>query len=453
MTKLSIIAKEIQAQHSGPDITLPPIVIDSRKIQGGELFVALKGENHDGHDFILQAIEKGAKAVLAATECPAGLAQNISYLKVDNTEHALGKIAAHYRSQFSLPMVGLTGSCGKTTVKGMIESICQEEGKTLATKGNFNNHIGLPLTLMRLDSSYQFAVIEMGANHQGEIGYLGKIAKPNISLITNVAPAHLQGFGSVEGVAKAKGEIYEILPPNGIAILNIDQPFCELWRDIIKSRPILTFGLKPEADIHASEIALHPFSVEFTLHVPHTEVRVKMAIPGKHTVMNALAAAAAGFALQIPLEKIVAGLTSFQGVPGRLRRFKGLKDAWVIDDSYNANPGSMSAALDVLSGCSGKRIFVMGDMAELGDDSMAYHTHIGKYARQKGIEALLAVGKFSQHAVEAFGDGAKIYASKEALVADLKGSLNAQTIVLVKGSRSAGMEIVTEALTLREEVK
>ncbi len=348
-------------------------------------------------------------------------------------------------------MVGITGSCGKTSVKGMIEAICQQQGKTLATKGNFNNHIGLPLTLLRLDASYQYAVIEMGASAQGEIQYLGGIARPTITLITNVKPAHLLGFGSLANVASAKGEIYEILPADGIAIVNSDEPFCQSWTSVINKRHVITFGINNEAMIRATQIDLQPFFVQFTLHIQDKQAVVKVNTPGHHTVMNALASAAAGFALGLSLENIVKGLESFQGVPGRLRRFKGLEGASVIDDSYNANPGSVNAALDVLALCSGRRTFVMGDMAELGENAIDYHIQVGQTARQKGIESLLAVGKLSEHAVKAFGEGAIFYPNKEALVTDLKKHLNAQMTILVKGSRSAGMEVITQALTIREE--
>ncbi|MGD9592204.1 MAG: UDP-N-acetylmuramoyl-tripeptide--D-alanyl-D-alanine ligase, partial [Candidatus Berkiella sp.] len=252
--KLSEIAKEINATLHGQDRELPPIVIDSRKVQSNDLFVALKGENHDGHDFIEASIQNGA-SVIVATSAPQTSAQkSVSFLQVKDTTIALGEIASMFRRKYPIPMVGLTGSCGKTSVKGMIESICQEMGKTLATKGNFNNHFGLPLTLMRLDASYQYAVIEMGASGMGEIKYLGGIAHPNITLITNVRPAHLLGFGTLENVAKAKGEIYEILPKEGIAIVNVDEPFSESWLDLIKDRRKLTFGLKNKADIYATQI-------------------------------------------------------------------------------------------------------------------------------------------------------------------------------------------------------
>jgi len=449
--KLSVIAKAISATLYGPDMELPMIAIDSRKIVGGELFIALKGENFDGHEYIEAALQKGAKAVIAARDPQTALDKNATFLRVDDTTQALGALGAFWRSRFSLTTVGITGSCGKTTVKGMLESICKQQGKTLATKGNFNNHIGLPLTLLRLDETYQYGVIEMGASAIGEIEYLGKIAKPNVTLITNVLPAHLLGFGSLEGVAKAKGEIYDILPKDGIAVLNVDENFNDYWRTLIKNRKITTYGLDHPADVFARNIVMLPFSVQFDLCMADTQQNVTIEIPGKHTILNALAAAAAGFAMDISLNHIVTGLAAFEGVPGRLRRIKGINGAWLIDDSYNANPGSMNAALDVLAGCQGKKLFVMGDMAELGEDAALYHEQIGQRAKENGIESLFAVGKLSQFAVKAFGQGGKSYLDKTLLVDDLKRQLTDQTIVLIKGSRSSGMEVVIHALAHHED--
>ncbi len=444
--KLSEIAKEIHGVLHGTDGELPSINIDSRKIKQGEMFIALKGENHDGHDFIEASINNGATVVLAARAPQTPQEKSITFVQVKDTTIALGELASIFRRLYPIPMVALTGSCGKTSVKGMLESICQQQGKTLATKGNFNNHIGLPLTLIGLDASYQYAVIEMGASGMGEIQYLGGIARPNITLITNIRPAHLLGFGSIENVSKAKAEIYEILPKEGTAIVNVDEPFSKTWHTQIQNRNTITFGIENEAMIRATDIDLQAFHVTFTLHIKDKAKQVTINTPGIHSVMNALAAASACFALAIPLERIVSGLESFQGVPGRLRRFKGLQDACIIDDSYNANPGSVNAAIDVLAHCQGKRIFVMGDMAELGDNAIDYHVAVGQNAKEKGIERLLAVGKLTEHAVKAFGEGATFYPDKEALVMDLKSTLNSQTVILVKGSRSAKMEVVTNAL-------
>jgi len=451
--KLLTLAKEISGTVRGPDRELGSIVTDSRKVREGDCFIALKGEKYDGHDFISQAITNGAKVILLQQENPVTryVDDDVSFLRVQDTTIALGAFAAFWRRLVSMPVIGITGSCGKTTVKGMLGAICQQQGKTLVTQGNFNNHIGLPLTLLQLDATYQFAVIEMGANHPGEIHYLGKIAQPTISVITTVQPAHLEGFGSVENVAKAKGEIYDVLPEHGTAVLNIESQYSPLWRKIIKNRMIITYGLQETATVHASEINLGSDKVSFILHLREKKQRVTLNIPGKHTVMNALSAAACADALNISLENMIKGLENFQGVPGRLCQLTGLHGARIIDDTYNANPGSMQAALEVLAHCQGHKMFVMGDMGELGQDAALYHTEIGEYAKKIGIDSLYAVGKLSEFAVKAFGKQGKIYASQEALVTDLKLQLNSKTVVLVKGSRSARMENITNALKIQVE--
>ncbi len=453
MMQLSAIANILGAKLQGEDMSLPPIAIDSRKVKKGDMFIAIKGENLDGHDFIPQALAQGAVVIMASrlpADCQKG---NFTFLEVNETTEALGQLAALWRQRYTLPVVGLTGSCGKTTVKGMIEAICAAQGKTLATAGNFNNHIGLPLMLLRLDETYEYAVIEMGANHVGEIKYLAQIAKPNISLITNVRPAHLEGFGTIENVAKAKGEIYENLPADGMAVLNLEEAANQSWLPLIGKRPCVTFGLTDKAMVQASDIQHHAFSVEFKVTLPNKESSlVQINIPGMHTVMNALAAMAVGFALQIPLAKMVTALNQFKGVTGRLRTVSGLNDACIIDDTYNANPGSVQAALDVLANCSGNKIFVMGNMGELGETTESLHAQIGKYARDKGVAKLLAVGSLTSHTVQAFGEGGTWYANKEDLVQDLQALLNASATILIKGSRSARMEEITQAVTVKREI-
>lgn len=449
--KLSVIANEIGAKLYGEDINLPSIQIDSRQIHGTELFVALKGENHDGHDFISEAIAKGAAAVLAHRE-PHSTEKACSFLQVKDTTKALGQIASFWRTLYPVPLIGVTGSCGKTTVKGMLAAICQEAGKTLSTKGNLNNQFGLPLTLLQLDNSYEYAVIEMGASQIGDIQALGKIAKPDVALITNVNAAHLQGFGSLANVAKAKGEIYESLSSHGVAVLNIDEPYGQEWRTLIGERETITFSSREEkADVYAHNINLQPFHVEFDLVIQNQSFPVKIEIPGEHTVMNALASAAGAFALGISLNNIVLGLSKFKGVPGRLSRSQGLHNAIIIDDSYNANPGSVNAALKVLASCPGEKWFVLGDMAELGEGAIAYHETVGKTAKECGIDRLFAVGKLSEYAVKAFGHGATFYLDKETLIEALKSNLGSQIVILVKGSRSSGMEIISNALALNKD--
>lgn len=449
--KFSEIAKIIQASRQGQDGDFIQLVIDSRQVKPGDCFIAIKGERLDGHQFIEQAIQQGARAIVASRGPMNDLERTACFLQVEDTIIALGQFASAWRDRCAISMIGITGSCGKTTVKGMIESICQNVGKTLATEGNYNNHIGLPLTLLRLDNTYRYAVIEMGASAKGEIAYLGSIAKPTVTLITNVAPAHLQGFGSIEGIAKAKGEIYEILPKEGIAVLNQNEVYCDYWRTKIGERKTITFGLSSQSMVWASDIIFHPMQVTFNLHIGESSRQIKINVPGKHMVVNALASAAAAYAVGITIEKIVSGLESFKGVPGRLSRYIGLKGASIIDDTYNANPGSMNAALEVLANCTGQTIFVMGDMAELGENGADYHAKVGKYAREKGISQLLAVGKWSEQAVTAFGKGAIWYPSQEALIKALKDQITAESIILVKGSRSSRMEGITKAIIQDKE--
>lgn len=449
--KFSEIAKAIHASRQGQDGDFTRLTIDSRQVQSGDCFIAIKGERLDGHQFIEQAIERGARAIIATRGPISELEKNSCFLQVADTTIALGQLAAFWRDRCAISMIGVTGSCGKTTVKGMIDAICQIAGKTLSTQGNYNNHIGLPLTLLRLDNTYRYAVIEMGASAKNEIAYLGKIAKPTVTLITNVAAAHLQGFGSLQGVAEAKGEIYEILPQEGIAVLNQEETYCDTWRTKIGGRKTITFGLSSQSMVWADNIEYHPMKVEFDLHMGEVSRHIEVNVPGKHMVLNALASAAAACAVGISIEHIVQGLMAFKGVPGRLSRYKGLQGASIIDDTYNANPGSVKAALEVLTNCNGQKIFVMGDMAELGENAADYHANIGQYAREKGISQLFAVGKWSEQAVMAFGKGAKWYPSQEALVEALKDHMTADTVILVKGSRSSRMEGITQAIIQGKE--
>lgn len=442
--KLSTVAQAIDAMLHGEDRDFVQVGLDSRTLKGGELFIAIKGAHHDGHDFIPCAIQKNAKAILAE-RAPQGDEKNTPFLQVKDTLLALGALARFWRTFYTLPTVGITGSCGKTTVKEMVALICQQQGKTLATHGNLNNHLGLPLTLLGLDPSFQFAVLEMGASMKGDIAYLGDIAKPDVALITNVRPAHLQGLGSLEQIAQTKGEIYQALSPRGCAIVNLDEPYYPQWQSLIANRKTITFGLNKQAMVSASDITLYP-ATRFTLHAHKQSYSLHLKVPGLHNVMNALASVSVALALDIPLEQTKIALESFEGVKGRLKKFKGLNGSIVIDDSYNANPGSMQAALEVLAEYPGEQILVMGDMAELGAQALDYHQQIGKQARRQGIARLLAIGQWSEYAVKAFGQGAKLYAQKETLISELKTLMSKQTVILIKASRAAGLESVAQAL-------
>jgi len=444
--QLSQLCEPLSAELFGQDIELSDIQIDSRQLKPGDLFVAIRGEQFDGHDFIKQAEEKGAAALIVHKPVKTDL----PYLLVKDTQTALGQIAAWHRNTFDIPVIALTGSCGKTTVKEMIASILRQKGEVLATEGNFNNEIGLPLTLLKLNDNHQFAVLEMGANHSGEIARLAKIAKPQVALITNIAPAHLEGFGSIEGVANAKQEIYESLPESGTTIINVDDPHCQP-RSIIGNK--LNVGWVKERsdgpnkiyDFTASNVqAGTDGHYRFTLNSPEGSTEIQLPTPGKHNIINALLAAAAACSVGASLDDIQNGLSKLQPVKHRMNLFKGRNDAKIIDDTYNANPKSVQAALEFLSESPLDQIFVFGDMGELGNDTEKLHANVGEFAKQSGIPTLFTVGQLSQHTTQAFGDGAQHFKNKDELINALENKLNANSIVLVKGSRAAKMEDIVE---------
>ena len=452
--RLSEAAKLTQGTLLGDDVEFSCVGTDSRAIKNGELFVALKGENFDGHAYAAKSLEQGASAVLVSQ------ALNVSpALQVTDTRLALGALAAHWRAKFDLPVVAITGSNGKTTVKEMLAAILKvaagDEASVLATQGNLNNDIGLPMTMLNLGQQHRYAVLEMGMNHTGEIAYLTGLAKPNIALVNNAGTAHIGELGSVEAIAKAKGEIFEGLAEGGTAIINADDAYAGLWKNLAIKHQQITFALKEKADVTAS-YALHASHSEMELYAPNGSVKLTLPAPGLYNVSNALAAASAALALHVSLENIAKGLSDFAGVKGRLQAKQGFNGAKLIDDSYNANPSSMMAAIDVLKARAGQRIFVMGDMAELGDEAASMHADIGAYAKAAGIEKFFALGALSKNAVNAFGENAKHFETLEALVDGLKTTIsskttiNAETSVLVKGSRSMRMERVVEAIQLEK---
>lgn len=446
MMRLSEVALATSGQLVGHDVEFCCVGTDSRAIKKGQLFVALKGENFDGHEYVAQSLEQGASAVLVSQASNASPA-----VLVKDTRLALGDLAAHWRAKFEMPVVAITGSNGKTTVKEMLASILKQsagdDASVLATQGNFNNDIGLPLTMLNLCDQHRYAVLEMGMNHSGEISYLTRLAKPNIALVNNAGSAHIGELGSLEAIAKAKGEIFEGLADGGTAIINADDDFVDLWKKLASKHQQMTFGLNEKADVSAT-YQLGESSSEIELLTPMGKVSLTLPAPGLHNVRNALAAACAGLALNVSLENIASGLSCFAGAKGRLQVKQGLAGAKVIDDTYNANPSSMKAAVDVLKASQGQRIFVMGDMAELGDDAPMMHAEIGAYVKAEGIEKFFALGKLSQYAADAFGENATHVESIEALTALLKQSLTDQVTVLVKGSRSMKMERVVDAIQL-----
>lgn len=447
---LDELAALVGGRRLGAAARFAGAAIDSRRIAPGELFAALPGARADGHDFLPAAAAAGAAAALVSRPVEADLPQ----LQVDDVAAALAAMAAANRGEFRAPLVGITGSCGKTTVKGMLEAVLRRQGPTLATAGNLNNELGVPLTLLRLAPEHAFAVIEMGARSRGHIAYLCSLALPTVSVLLNAMEAHLEVFGSVDDVAQGKGEIYDRLGPGGVAVVNADQVYSDAWRRRAErtGATVLTFGVAGDADFRASAVALRgDAGSAFTLHTPAGAAAVELALPGGHNVVNALAAAAAAHACGLAPAQIAAGLGDAGAVAGRLARHRGRGGATVIDDCYNANPGSVRAAVDLLAGCSGPTVLVLGAMLELGDASDAFHGEIGKRARERGIDRLVGVGEALRPALAAFGPGGRWYATREEAAAAVDDWASAASTILVKGSRSAGMEAVLAALLPPED--
>lgn len=464
MMRLSEAARAIPAELRGEDRLFENVSTDSRALSPQALFVALKGERHDGHDFLGQAAEKGAAGALVQKSGlrieDRGLSDQLPLLLVEDTKQSLGSLAAYWRSKFAMPLVALTGSNGKTTVKEMLASILREacsaqssipdpQSSVLATRGNLNNDIGVPLTLLELRPDHRYAVVEMGMNHAGEIRYLARLAAPDVALINNAGPAHIEFFGSVEAVARAKGEIFEGLKPGGTAVINADDHHAGLWRDLAGERRVVEFGLDRPAAVSA-RYALRFLESDIVVRTPIGEAQAVLKAPGLHNVRNALAASAAAVALQVPAPAIAQGLARFTGIKGRLQKKAGLNGATLIDDTYNANPESARAAIGVLAQAPGEKLLVLGDMGELGRDAPGLHAEIGRLAREQGIGRLLTLGELSAHATRAFGDGARHFARIEDLLAEAENALAPGVTVLVKGSRFMQMERVVASLELTD---
>jgi UDP-N-acetylmuramoyl-tripeptide--D-alanyl-D-alanine ligase len=433
--------KHGDAQHG--DVEFTRVNTDSRTLAEGELFIALRGERFDAHNFIQDAVAKKPCALVVERFFPD---INLPQLVVSDSLLALGQIAALNRSLFLRPIIAITGSSGKTTVKTLLAGILAECGSVHSTKGNFNNHIGVPLTLLQLEAHHKFAVIEMGASGPNEIEYLCSLAKPQIAMINNVMAAHIQGFGSLQGVAKAKGEIYASLPTTGTAIVNVDDRFAPDWLGSLSSRRVIRVSLQNnEADCFAQNIEQGANSIEFTIHLRGESTQLSVNAQGEHNVRNALMAAACASAVGANLQQIKQGLASFSPVAGRMSRHIGINNAQIIDDSYNANPGSVRAAIDVLAQKK-LGILVLGDLGELGPEAPQLHTELGEYARAKKIANLFTVGKLSENATRAFGLDAIHFADQASLIAHLKSIANKDTTLLIKGSRSAAMDLVVRRL-------
>jgi UDP-N-acetylmuramoyl-tripeptide--D-alanyl-D-alanine ligase len=451
MMMLSEAAAALGASLIGADVPFTSVATDSRYITRGQLFVALKGDRFDGHDYVEQAMSLGASAVLVSDNKGVGPA-----IFVNDTCQALGELAKYWRKKFKIPVMAITGSNGKTTIKEMMIAIlaCHGGGveKIHATVGNLNNHIGLPLTLLKLRATHQYSVLEMGMSHLGEIAYLTDIATPDVAVISNAGTAHIGEVGSRHNIAKAKGEIFSGLASNGVAVINVDDDYAEYWKSLNASRKIVTFGLNADADVSAT--------FEEKSGVCHVQLKTKrgdadfiLNTLGIHNVRNALAACAAAIALDIPIKEIAVGLSQFHAVKGRLQRKVGVNNAVVIDDTYNANPDSMKAAINVLESLSGKKILVLGDMGELGIDASQMHAEIGAYARAANIDTLYCLGELSKEAVNSFGVGAKHFTHVDLLINALLQEIKPGDSVLVKGSRFMKMERIVNAIVLDADNK
>ena len=425
----------------GAETAVSGVFTDTRKPVAGALFVALKGENFDAHDYVAQAKSGAAAAALVARPVAVDLPQVV----VADTLLALGDLASAVRAQRRARVAGITGSNGKTTVKTLLASILAQCGTTHVNAGNLNNEIGLPLSILAMPEDAQFAVLEMGAGKPGDIAYLAAVARPEIALVNNIAPAHLERLGSLEGIAQTKGAIYAALPAHGIAVINADDSFADYFTGVAGTRRVLRFGIEHEADVHADIRAIGAHS-EFTLIAPSGSIDVNLPLPGRHNVMNALAAAALALAFETQLAAIKQGLETAAPVAGRLIRH-AMPGGWsLIDDSYNANPGSAAAAIATLAAEPGETWLVLGDMRELGADADKLHARIGALAKQSGIAHLYTVGELSAHASAAFGTSARHFVSQKELGAALAAAVHSGAAVLVKGSRGSAMERVVQVL-------
>ena len=443
---LSEIAQCVRGTLIGEDAAVSAVSIDSRTTQPGELYIAIKGQHFDGHAFVEPAEQAGAVAAVVQERSPVSMPQ----ILVEDSRLALAELAGVWRKKAAVPVVGMTGSNGKTTVKEMVAAILAVKAPVLFTQGNLNNDIGVPLTLLRLNEQHRYAVIEMGANHPGEIAYTSTIAMAEVVIITNVGPAHIEGFGSLDGIAKAKGEIIETLGQDGIAVINRDDAYFDYWKNLAGSRKTMAFGLNANAEVTAKTIKTtlgnKAFATSFELVAEAGSMPVQLQLAGQHNVVNALAAAAACLALGISLEQIKQGLESVKPVTGRLQPLVSRLGNIVIDDSYNANAASLKAGLDVLASCGGEPWLVLGAFGEQGPESAKIHAEIGEMIRASGVVRLLATGEDARYTVSRFGEGGAFFDSQQDLIEVLKQELKGNETILIKGSRAQRMENVAAAL-------
>jgi UDP-N-acetylmuramoyl-tripeptide--D-alanyl-D-alanine ligase len=451
MVLISEAAKNIGAEWEGEDAEFASVSVDSRSVKPGDLFVALVGAKFNGHDYVNEVFSKGACAALVSE----AVASEGPLLKVDDTRSGLGKLAASWKQQYEPRTIAVTGSCGKTTVKEMLASILSQQGGVLATRGNLNNEIGVPLTLLRINDSHDFAVVELGANHKGEIAYTTRLTRPDVAVITNAGAAHLEGFGTEKDVARAKAEIYQGLTTDGVAVINLDDNYAGYWLDVTSGHRQLTFSFdRDEADLFVTDCQVDDRGCyQFTLNAETEQVSIRLGSPGKHNVLNALAAAAVTKAAGCSLEIVKSGLEKFASISGRLEWVLVGNRIRVIDDTYNANPGSLQAAIDLLHELPGKSCLVLGDMSELGTSASALHRQMGSYAAQRGIDELLVIGQYADSYVQGF-QGSQGSRNQTVLQFDnhdevaryLIRSVGPEIRILIKGSRSAGMERVIETM-------
>jgi UDP-N-acetylmuramoyl-tripeptide--D-alanyl-D-alanine ligase len=444
---LNQLARIVGCEESFADIKVSGAVIDTRKIAAGNLFVALKGERVDGHDFLLQAKEAGASAALVSELRDDDLPQ----LVVADVKKAFAQIAHAWLEQCRAKVIAITGSNGKTSVKEMVTAIVRQVGPVTATQGNYNNDLGVPLTVCRVDPEDKFAVIEMGTNHPGEIAELVKIAVPDVAVINNIAPAHLEGFGTEAGVAREKGAIYAGLAAAGTAVVNADMPYADIWSPMIAGKKVLRFSLENEAEIKPDYVQLDGISGHFMLKLDGISHHFSLPLPGLHNINNALAAISVSRALAVPVDAMVRGLAAMKAVPHRLQLRAGVNEARLLDDTYNANPGSYLQALKTLAGFSGEHWLVLGDFGELGADSDAIHKQMGQQARDLGVSRLFTVGQSSRMAAEQFGDKAQHFEDIETLQQCLHRELQKDVTCLIKGSRFMQLDKLADLLAQEGE--
>lgn len=447
---LTAVAQALQVSYEGPELALGGLVIDSRRVRAGDLFVAIPGQRVDGHNYVATAAAAGAAA--AIVERP--VASDIPTLQVSSSLDALSAVGARNRAAYQGELLAITGSCGKTSVKNLCASIFSRVATTVATAGNYNNELGVPLTLSRLTGDTRYAIVEMGATRRGDIAHLCSLARPRITTVLNAMEAHLDGFGSVADVADVKAEIYDGLSADGVGVISMDQPWAPMWRERVEARGarVISYSIDGTADLTADSVEDRGLAgMRFVLCREGEQQFVELRLPGRHNLANALAAAAMASACELPLEGIAEGLSNAKAEPGRLRPHKLANGKVLIDDSYNANPGSVRAAIRLLAQTPGQRLLILGEMLELGENSERFHREMGELAAAQGIHGFIGVGEALATAVEAFGPGGRLFADREALAPLLPALLDAADVILVKGSRGAAMESVLEGLRAASE--